>query len=218
MQPLLITARLVNGFVAGDPWSPTLDGLLAASLMRQRLGEEDFTLGALRPSAMSPVDGLPLERCAHADLWWYACSSPIHRRDALVERRWLHRRFDAAQAVDLLPTARRIATTAGPLKDYRISELRRVVPAVYWHAIGDAEEIARLLHGIEAIGAGRARGHGEVAEWTVVAGGEPALARHHRALPVAYADLHGIVGARMLAGIRPPARLPCNVVECVVPS
>ena len=215
MRPILVIAHLVNGYVSTDPYGPTLDGLLAAALMRERLGDE-YELSAMRPSAMTAVEGLPLLRVEHEGLWWYACSAPT-AEVALRERKHFHRRFDDHAAVDLLPAVKRVADTAGPYKAYRLSRIRTVTPALTWHAVGDADEVRRLLNRVPAIGGARGSGHGEVAEWIVEPGGDEQVARTRRPLPVAFARLLGLDGPVMLAGIRPPARLPCNTVECVVP-
>jgi CRISPR type IV-associated protein Csf3 len=216
MTPLKITARLVNGFVAADPWSPSIDGILACAVMRERLGD-DYTYQAAQPSKMVPVEGLPLERVEYNDMWWYAASSPIYDV-AIKEQPHFHRRFDDRYAIDLLPQIKKVGTSAGSFKNCRLRETRLVAPTIVWHAIGDEREVRRLLATIPAVGAARGRGRGEVAGWLVSPDGDERLARVSRPLPVAYANAQGVSGLVMLAGIRPPARLPCNMMECVMPE
>ncbi len=216
MKPLRVTARLVNGFIAADPWSPALDGILAAAIMRERLGE-DYVYQAAQPSKMAPVEGLPLEHVEHDGLWWYSASSPVYEI-AAKERFNFHRRFDDRYAVDLLPQVKRVQTSAGSFKNCRLRETRMVTREITWHAVGSEAEVRRLLGKITAVGGARGRGRGEVAEWLIESGGDEVLARTYRPLPISYARARGLSGPVMPAGIRPPARLPCNIVECVMPE
>lgn len=216
MRPLKITARLVNGFVASDPWSPSIDGIIAAAVMRERLGE-DYVYSGARPSQMQPVEGLPLARVEHGDLWWYAASFPIYEVVAR-EHFNFHRRFDDRYAVDMLPHVKKVGISAGSYKNCRLRETRMITREIVWHVIGDAAEIRRLLGSISAVGGSRGRGRGEVAEWSVTDEGDARAARLYRPLPRSYAEAHGVTGPLMPAGIRPPSWLPCNILECVMPE
>src|SRR5690606_20346970 len=143
------------------------------------------------------------------DHWWYCCSSPIVDV-ALQSHRYYHRRFDQGPAIDRVDErVKRVLTTGGAYKAYRIRETL-IVPAdgcVRWHAIGDAMEIRRLLRRCRQIGRGVDRGRGWVlGAWSVEPGGDERLARYHRPLPVAYATAHGIGGMVLEWGIIPPGR------------
>lgn len=217
MIPMRVIARTPAGFAASDPWSPTLDGILAYEIMRERLGDE-FGLATSDDSTMQAVEGLPLAVERHGEWWWYACSSPLYA--AVVQaRRYYHRRFDAAAAETFLePRKAKVSTAAGPYKNARLSHLVTVTNQVTWHAIGEPDEVSRLLNRVRYIGAGIASGMGRVNEWRVVpdeASRELALA--HRPLPVQRAQALGITGPVMRWGIRPPVRIPGNRCDCVMP-
>lgn len=213
---LLITARLRNGFAASDPWSPSLDAILAYWFVRERDGEAACTAAAADTASLHAVEGLPLERITHGDWWWYACSSPIIDEQAQIQR-FYHRRFDAVAAERYAKVRGRVQTQAGPYKAARLSQVVHVCPEVRWHAIGDAVEVERLLRRCSAIGAKIGSGFGAVAEWRVESGGDPELARHGRPVVAEYASAHNLGGPRMWWGLRPPARLVSNQALCVMP-
>jgi hypothetical protein len=220
MEPLLVTAELANGFCASDPWSPSLEGVLAYWVLRERLGEEAFALGAsgaTPPVVLGPGD-LPVEAELWDDLFWWRCSSPLSDA-ATVHRRFVHRRFDHFMAERFADTGRsgRVLVTGGPFKNYRFGEDVRVCREVRWHVVGDAAEVRRLLRRCGTIGRGGGRGLGQVRAWRVEAGGDARLARFHRPLPVGFAAEHGIHGVLMDWGIRPPGRLRAHRVLCVMP-
>lgn len=217
MIPLIITARLRNGFAASDPWSPALDGILGYWMMRERLGEAQFTADAAGQASLQTVTDLPLARIEHDGLWWWACSSPIYA-EAAQALRYYHRRFDAQAAERHAQLRGRVQTKAGPYKAARLSQIVHVCPAVTWHAVGDADEVRRLLSRCSAIGAKIGAGFGAVAEWTVDAGGDGVLAMRHRPVPADYAEAHTIDGQRMWWGLRPPVRLAENQALCVMPE
>lgn len=217
METLIVTARLRNGFAASDPWSPSIDGILAYWMLREQLGEAAFTAGAADPGSLHPVEGLPLERIEHQGLWWYACSSPIYDEVA-QSLRYYHRRFDARAAERYADVGRRVDVKSGPYKSSRLSQVVHTCAAVQWHVMGDADRIRHLLRRCAAIGAKINTGFGAVAEWTVSPGGEAEIARRRRPLPADYASQHGIEGPVMRWAIRPPSRLRGNQTECVMPD
>lgn len=219
MTPLIIRAHLVNGFVSSDPWSPTIDGILAWSLMRQRMGE-GFMLACWDDSAMRPIEGLPLGVERHGDLWWYQASAPIY--DAVGEHQFYwHRRFDAqlAERYVIPRKTGRVETKAGPYKAFRLSALVHLCRAVEWHVIGDPDAIRSLLRPVTHIGARASMGCGRVRSWEVdYDGGDEHRARFYRPLPVDFASAHGVEGPQIYWGIRPPARLRENCMVCVMPE
>lgn len=220
MEPLLVTAELVNGFCAADPWSPSLDGVLAYWVLYGQLGEEEFALGAsggIPPVVLGP-DALPLAVERWRDLHWWQCSSPMYTA-VTTHRRFAHRRFDQALAMRYADVGRsRVNVKAGPFKNYRIGLDIRICPRVQWHAIGDLSAVAQLLARCQSIGRGGAQGLGLVREWRVEQGGDAGLARFRRPLPEAFADEHGVTGVRMEWGIIPPGRLRQHRHLCVLPA
>lgn len=216
MTPIAITARLVNGYVSADQWSPAIDGILGYWLMRERLGADEFSLTQGCDYQMQPVEGLPLQRIDYVDWWWYACSAPISSPMANI-RKHIYRRFDQAKAERYLPPGvRKVQTSAGAYKNARISLMHHITDRVTWHVIGDQPEIERLLAHCTAIGGKVAAGFGRVKAWEY-AEGDPDIATLFRPLPVDYAAEHGVDGPVMQWGIRPPSRLAANQAECVMP-
>ncbi|NGR09337.1 hypothetical protein G5B41_17495 [bacterium SGD-2] len=216
MQPIKITAHLYNGFTSSDPWSPSIDGILAYWVMRERLGDDFHS--PTNPMEMQPVEGLPLQRIEHGDWWWYAASSPIYQTHASA-RKYAHRRFDDAHEarLDLQGKSGKVLTAAGPYKNARIPLLLRVTDSVEWHVIGDQAEIERLLGRCGNIGAKFGSGYGRVKRWSF-SPGDAEIAMRQRPVPADYAAAQGIVGEEMRWGLRPPARLPINTTMCVMPE
>lgn len=216
MRPLCVRAVLRNGIVVRDPWSPTLDGIVAAVVMRERLGEEDYVLGGAVPSSLTIVEGLPFVVRSYGDHWWYAVSSPVIVDEIGRERRHYHRRFDDHEERFLRDGVRRVMTAAGPYKGSRLVDTRVLCHAVEWHAVGDAVEVERLVRDVVQIGGRRAVGYGEVVRWEIDETGDMEIADRHRPLPVEYAAALGIEGPVMPWGLAPPLRI--HQVECVMPD
>lgn len=218
MRPLKITARLSAGFISSDPWSPSIDGILAYQFMREKLGPEEFAISQHRSDMMQVVEGLPLAVERYGDWWWYQCSSPIYRSQ-LEMSRYLHRRFDAKQAERYWTDegkSGKVLTAAGPYKNARLNYTQHITPKVEWHVVGDEAEIRRLLMRVTHIGGRVGSGFGKVRDWEI-GDGDESLARLRRPLPKSFAQEHGIVGQEMIWGLRPPGRHPDNRTECVMP-
>lgn len=212
MKPLKVRAVLRNGYAAKDPWSPAIDGIIAAQIMRRELGD-DYASSAAQPSALRHVEGLPLEVISWGDLWWYAASSPIIVGFAGREKRAFHRRFDDQHERHLVEGAKKIMTAAGPYRNTRLFDVRVICRALEWHVVGRPDEVYDLVRGVDQIGGRRSVGFGEVVEWQVC-DGDPRIARGHRPLPVGLQEIQG--GMVMPWGIVPPVRL--RPVECVMPD
>lgn len=216
MKPISITANLYSGFVCSDPWSPTMDGILAYWHMREKLGPDQFSINQGHDYQMEPVDDLPLQMERHGEHWWYAASSPIYKAHATVQRH-LHRRFDQSSAEKYLPPGTtKIQTKAGAYKNARMVANQIVTNRVTWHVIGDIEEIKRLLAKCNHIGGRVGAGFGRVRAWEY-ADGDAHIAQTIRPLPIEYAQQMGVEGMQMLWGYRPPGRIEANCTECIMP-
>jgi len=214
-RPLIVTAHLATAYTVADPWSPALDGILAYWALREQLGEEAFALSAGGHGPLIAAE-LPLAREVWGDDWWWRCSAP--QADVAAEfTRHTHRRFDDQLAYDRVPgTVRKVLTAGGPYKAYRNQHVGRVARALVWHCVGDGDAILRLLRRCGNVGRGHTHGYGQVGRWTVEPGGDADLARFGRPLPVAFAAAHGVEGAVLDWGIRPPGR--AHRVPCVLPQ
>ena len=212
MQPLKITAILQNGFASSDPWSPSIDGILAYWHQREKLGEEEFAIGMVSNDTLSPVDDLPLKKIG--DPWYYACSSPIYDAQATFLR-YFHRRFDTQKAEKYMEKKRgRVSVKAGPYKNFRLTSQVHVCRNVTWHVIGDKKKIDVLLSKCHFIGSKVGVGNGKVLKWIVTEGGDPNIAVNYRPVP-ANENQSGTI---MDWGLRPPARINENQFLCVMPE
>lgn len=218
MQPLKISAHLVDGFVSKDKWSPSIDGIIAYQHMLKKLGPDEFAATQGVTHDMQPVTGLPMEVVEHENVWWYACSSPIFDSAARTQKHF-HRRFDQqhSERIDFGKKSGKVLVQAGPYKNYRRAIYKTLCASLSWHVIGDESRIRELLDRVTHVGAKSSQGYGEVRKWEITEG-DAKSAMHCRAVPVDYAKLNGIEGVEMIWGIRPPARLPENKFTCVVPQ
>lgn len=216
-EPLVVTAYLATAYSAADPWSPSLDGILAYWAAREQLGEEAFALNATGAAGYTDI-ALPLGREEQGGWWWWQCSSPVAVNPRERFTRHFHRRFDADEASRRTRGANRVETKGGPYKEFRNPRLMTVAEALRWHVIGEAGEIHRLLRYCAHVGFGHTKGYGQVERWDVAPGGDERLARFLRPLPVAFARLHGISGMELTWGIRPPGRAIEHQTRCVMPA
>lgn len=217
MEPLIVTAHLRSAYAAADPWSPSLEGILAYWALREQLGEEAFSLGMTghRP-LIEPI--LPLGREEREGDWWWQCSMPLVASAARFHR-YTHRRLDLGHAVDRVSErVNAVETKGGPYKAYRNRETVTVARRIAWHCIGERGGVERLLQRCRNVGRGITHGGGEVLRWSVERGGDPAVARFRRPLPVDFALAHGITGPVLDWGIRPPGRAPEHRRRCVMPA
>ncbi|WP_198033116.1 hypothetical protein [Methylosinus sp. PW1] len=213
MKPTLIRAVLVNGYITSNPWTPTIDGIVAYASQLRKHGDEFYVH---RDSEMVPVDDLPIEKIEFGGRWWYSCSTPYPVDSVGRQKRNYHRRFDDRYEGYLVSGVGKVLTKAGPYKAARLADTRTICRAVEWHVVGDREALRDLLGDIDQIGAARAVGFGSVVEWQLE-DGDAEIARRRRPLPLEYAESIGIAGRRMSWGIVPPTRLPESICECVMP-
>jgi len=220
MEPLRVSVRLQSGYVAADPWSPSLDGILAYWVMREQLGDEAFAISSAGGGEMITPD-LPLAREDDGEgNWWWVCSSPLVAQ-SMRHDTWHHRRFDFALGIDRVnPKTKRVQVQGGPFKAYR-NRVTKIIPLdrhIHWHCIGDRDEITRLLRRLTFVGAKGGAGEGVVLGVEVTPdGADELLARNHRPLPVSVAMERGLAGAVAVYGIRPPGRIPAHQTRCVLP-
>lgn len=218
MKPLKITAHLRSGFTAAFDWSVSIDGILAYQFMLEKLGVDAFTETHGITSEQEPVIGLPLAVEQFNNDWWYQCSRPFFRQYATHVTK-MHRRFNAQEAELYVGDKTRIVqTTKGPHKNARLSIPKFITSEVTWYAVGDKEEIERLLGHITHIGGQRRSGFGAVGRWSVAEHDSIDDCRFKRALPIEFAEIHGIEGVPMQWPIRPPARHPHNLRRCIIPE
>jgi CRISPR type IV-associated protein Csf3 len=213
MEALKITAWLMNGFCANDPYSPAIDGIIGAAFRREQLGDEQFALDVAHFGRLQPVEGLPLQVEQFGEDWWYRCSLPIYQ-SRCVTNRFIHRRFNESEAERHAGDAKKVEVTKGPYKNARLLLKQQVTDRIEWHVVGDRAEIDRLLQSISHVGKRIGGGFGQVRRWEI-GEGDAETARFFRPLPREFADRHGKTGDIMQWGIRPPAKN--NQRVCVMP-
>lgn len=214
MRPLIVTARLRNGFAASDDWSPSIEGLLGYFAMS----------GGAPPLErdLEPVAGLPLGVESFGDLWWYQASFPEYVESGRFERSF-SKRFDGTVSSSA-STRSRLAggpvldSRSGPYRNHRLSVVVRLTREIRWHVVGDADAIRGLLGGCTHIGYKRAHGYGHVDDWAVTPASSDSKARFWRMLPVPFAEHHGLTGPSIYWGFRPPAYSPRNKALCRIPD
>ena len=174
---------------------------------------------------------MPLAVHRAGGTWCYAASLAElygHHGTELVH--W-NKRLDEAAALALvergsleLGKRRKIPTNSGEFKAYHKPLWVEVVDRLVWYAVGDADEVRRLLttH-VRGLGKKRNSGHGAVAEWTVEEVGMPAdrwMWRPNgepvRAIPTRMLD--GWTGETAWLGFRPPYWLAANQTWCAAPA
>lgn len=173
-EPLLITAHLRTGIGYDQPYGLDLAGVLAS---RMRAADRAARApGSLVTSPLpdtteeEPEDmDLPLGRCLTGSDWhWTAsCAIPV-APEPDPEPRTFYRVVDAAwshrAAERPLPY---IHPSKGPHRDMMMPAPVVLCNAVQWHAIGNREEIERLLSGVKFMGRRRSVGEGRILEWEV---------------------------------------------------
>lgn len=167
-SPIIVTARLLSPLAGAD--APHLDALLAAGVSRLT-GKPDDLAGWKLQAGVDPATlpevpiPIPRERLGR---WGVArCSSPIFAADA-DGREHVCRRLDPA-GVDVIDPAalRKINTSGGEFKSYRLPLRTRTVDVVRWFAVGKPSRVLAALRRIGHLGKKGAIGYGRVAEWTV---------------------------------------------------
>ncbi len=236
LAPMRIRARLAAGLAHAGPWGIALDGLLAGEVWAAEK-ERQLSLGRIPLRAMDsdepPPDlELPLARCEPEDGPWHwaaTCARPpqppqridIHMWTGRVDSRSLE------QAAAALPKI--ISSRQGRYRARRMPLLVTPCSEVVWHAVGDIDEVTRLLTPIRSIGKKRTSGEGQVLDWTITDApdlDELTAAHLHpdgtlgRTTPAScrgqFADV--VDGGRGTAGIRPPYMHPSRQLELYLPA
>lgn len=232
--PFVVRARLGAELGVGEPWSISLDGLLAGQI------REDMKVAAWESGEeyvpyddeVVPEDlALPLVRCtAGGDVWhWMATFA---RAEGEVPGPHVHYWSARPDQQDLgamgasLPM--HVSERQGRYRS-RVMPLPVVVArSLVWRGVGDPQRVEELVAGIPAIGRKRAAGHGCVLEWTVEAlpkadqweYGHLTLGdRLGRPVPAQCLAGHGAVRHRGIGhvGIRPPYMHPSRRADVVIP-
>lgn len=227
-SPILVTARLLSPLAGAD--APQLDALLTAGVARLQ-GKPGDREGWKLHAGVDPRDlpavPIPVPRRMIGGRNVALCSSPIFAADADGHEH-VCKRLDPA-GVDMLgpSSLRKIPTSGGPYKSYRLPMRARAVDVVRWFAVGKRSDVLSALKRVDAIGKKGSVGYGRVAEWSaeIVAedyswyapgeDGRPVLMRILPFGPWLPADLAG--ARRDFGACTPPYWHPGSYGEVVAP-
>lgn len=241
LVPLKVTASLQQGIVLDPLYGVSLDGILAgqvraSSAVSEGLcGAPSLLDGGLSGSEVISWD-LPLQQCGEGQDWHWVATTGL-----LVDR--------VGVPVPLIPDTHRLLGEVDEIRARQIAislpknlggargrYRRRVTPvisvpaaAIVWHAVGDLDEIEKLLTPLTSIGSRRASGEGAVISWSVeevssvldtwVFGHSHPNGEPGRLLPLSCAVRLGLeLSQTVVAGIRPPMFHKETQRTLVVPS
>lgn len=145
-----------------------LDSLLYRAALLDRLGEEYYILPPLSPADTELLEAeVPLVRRETGGIWYYACSWANVEAASLGQHvtNWV-RGYPATDAVEYMNKKGRllIKTWQGDDKLYNMPMHCYTVESLSWYAVGDQDEIKRLLETYyPAIGKKSAYGQGQLA-------------------------------------------------------
>jgi CRISPR type IV-associated protein Csf3 len=216
MKPLLVTANLESGFSANDPWSPTLDGILAYLKLKEDMGVEAFNL-SLAMNEQTNISVLPLQKVRHEDKWWWATSSPEYDAKQEIIRKF-YKKFNIDTSLLINEKVKNIELTKNQFKNYSLSFKEIFTKEINWHVVGDKNEIERLLSKCNQIGGQRGKGMGVVDNWIVADCDDTEKALYNRPIPVEAADYHNISGVKAWRGYKPSVRIADNQGLCILPD
>lgn len=172
MEPLRIRCR-PHGLFWYEYFMP-LDSLVQRSVMLERHGRDYYALPTITPSTPlgdleTPV--IPIERRQRGQVWYYAASWANVKGVALENyvSAWV-RQYPEKEALHYGRHTGKgqliIKTWQGPDKLYNMPVHALVVDELVWYAVGDGDEIARLLETYyHAIGKKSAYGYGQLCEY-----------------------------------------------------
>ena len=214
--PLLITGQLLTGYAPALGDALHLDGIIAAAVLASHPCPAQYPKGA----AIVP---LPLQMLWTNEDGWplWASSDLVPQGEAIQSREYWHKRYPTHRAD--LGGKMNANTSAGRWREYRVPITTVVTDRVQALAIGNLDEVRRLLGHVSHIGKKGAAGYGRV-QWDVqpatMSDQDALLAIHTgRALPIGYAAEQGISGTTLpVAGWTPPYWYAPNHCGCIVPS
>lgn len=185
-EPLQITAHLAGSIALARPEDLSLDGILAAQILRRHYGDEFYYLPdpkermmfARLPLEMRGKPSPEIQRMETGDVWfdvkeqiqdkslWYwSCSSAQINIRARDTHYW-NKRFDTQPSlsdhIDFGGRVEKILIEQGRYKAYHMPLPTLVTEEIVWYASGDAEPIADLLQCVGALGKKRSYGNGAI--------------------------------------------------------
>lgn len=162
MQPLQITAHLLNGYLPSDADGELhLDGILSSAVF----AAHPCTFKMVAVATVAPLPLSPLWRSDDGVIL-YASSDLMPDIHAKGQEYW-HKRYPATHNEWVIPKKINAKTSAGQYKDYRVPMDIRLANNLSAICIGNKDEIERLLSYITHVGKKSSQGFGRVAKWEV---------------------------------------------------
>lgn len=153
-EPLIVRAQLATPMVVTEQH---LDALLAAAAITDHPHPSKWDAAAVVP--------LPLELLWVDDGWPLWAAMPLRPVGGTQAREYWHKRYPADRAD--LGNKRSASTTSGRYRDWRTPMSVASAHHLEAMAIGNLDEVARLLRLITHVGKKGAMGYGRVATWHV---------------------------------------------------
>ena len=165
MKPMRVIAKLLDGRVNSSDGLFNLDSILAYAWMLENHPDAVFNSEIARDGFIEPI--LPLAK--GEDGRWKSSSGFYIQYDEITE--YWHKRFNDSEGalyIDFKGKRGKVNTQAGETKAYRMPQVIRIISDIEFYAVGDIEEVRRLLNTyITNIGKKGAQGYGYVKEWAV---------------------------------------------------
>lgn len=160
-SPIIVTAELVTPVLHAERDLTHLDSILGVAALTDHPVASSYEGAAVIPLplelAWASPNGLPL----------WACSPLMPAGNGLSTREYWHKRYPGHRAEfgDRLNAI----TTAGRWKEYRVPVHAQSIDRLHAIAIGNPDEVERLLSVVTHIGKKGGIGYGRVARWSVTA-------------------------------------------------
>ena len=165
MKPMRVIAKLLDGRVNSSDGLFNLDSILAYAWMLENHPDAVFNSEIARDGFIEPI--LPLAK--GKDGRWKSSSGFYTQYQEITE--YWHKKindFDAAFYLDFRGRRGKIDAQKGETKAYRMPQVIRIISDIEFFAVGDIEEVQRLLNTyITNIGKKGAQGYGYVKKWIV---------------------------------------------------
>lgn len=213
-EPIRIRAYLQSGVIS-DQFLP-LDGVIYYQLMREAFGENVYSLPneVNLPSAHSITLPFLIENEGSED-WFYKCSFAQWSAEVIEDQQTYSKRFDLSRSgiVDFGKKKAHVDNQRGTYKSYHVKVYYRHSNFVDWYAVGNRQELEKILPFCTHLGKKVSQGWGAVLKWEVTPWEHDwsiyANSTLMRAIPT---TSHGFI-----YGIRPSYWLPANQVNCTLP-
>lgn len=158
-SPLIITAELATPIVAAEGDATHLDSILSVAAMTDHPHPSAWDGAAVVPLPLELAWVSPEGR----PLW--ACTPLLPSGDVLSSREYWHKRYPTHRAE--FGSRQNAVTSAGRWREYRVPVHAASVDRLHALAIGNAEELERLLAGVSHIGKKGGSGYGRVGRWSI---------------------------------------------------